>query len=233
MKALVLNSGIGSRMGDLTKDTPKCMVKIKDNETILSRQLKMLKKNNVEDIVMTTGYLEDKIIDYIKELSIYKNINYVYNNRYNEVNYIYSIYLAREYLNDDILLMHGDLVFDEKVLYMILNSDRSVMAVSSTRDIPKKDFKAVIKNNKINKIGVEYFENAVAAEAMYYIKKEDFKIWIDKIIEFVNLNKVNVYAENAFNELNGAIDLYPLDVKDLLCSEIDNIEDLNKVKNIL
>ena len=129
MKALVLNSGIGSRMGDLTKDTPKCMVKIKDNETILSRQLKMLKKNNVEDIVMTTGYLEDKIIDYIKELSIYKNINYVYNNRYNEVNYIYSIYLAREYLNDDILLMHGDLVFDEKVLYMILNSDRSVMAV--------------------------------------------------------------------------------------------------------
>ena len=39
MKALILNSGKGSRMGNLTKDHPKCMTELASMETILSRQL--------------------------------------------------------------------------------------------------------------------------------------------------------------------------------------------------
>ena len=42
MKALILNSGLGSRMGVLTSDHPKCMTEISAKETILSRQLKQI-----------------------------------------------------------------------------------------------------------------------------------------------------------------------------------------------
>ena len=42
MKALILNSGLGSRMGELTSDHPKCMTEISSKETILSRQLNMI-----------------------------------------------------------------------------------------------------------------------------------------------------------------------------------------------
>ena len=42
MKALILNSGLGSRMGVLTSEHPKCMTEISTRETILSRQLSML-----------------------------------------------------------------------------------------------------------------------------------------------------------------------------------------------
>ena len=45
MKALILNSGMGKRMGVLTSEHPKCMTEIKDGETILSRQLTLLKNN--------------------------------------------------------------------------------------------------------------------------------------------------------------------------------------------
>ena len=233
MKALILNAGLGSRMGNLTKDIPKCMTKIDENDTILSRQFRLLKKYGINEVVMTTGYLEDKIIKYINEINIIKNVHFVFNPLYNETNYIYSMYLAKDYLDDDILLLHGDIVFDEKVLDMALNNEKSIMTVSSTRNIPKKDFKAVIENNRIIKIGVEFFDNVAAAEPMYCIKKDDFKIWFDKIIEFVDANKKDVYAENAFNDLNGAMDLCPLDVKDLLCGEIDDKNDLENVKNIL
>ena len=41
MKALILNSGLGSRMGDITKHHPKCMTEINNVDTILSRQLKI------------------------------------------------------------------------------------------------------------------------------------------------------------------------------------------------
>ena len=44
MKALILNSGTGSRMGDLTRTHPKCMTEIGGGETILSRQLTLIRE---------------------------------------------------------------------------------------------------------------------------------------------------------------------------------------------
>ena len=220
-------------MGDITKDKPKCMTEIYNDETILKRQLNLLKEYNVKDIIMTTGYKADVLVDYIKNTINYitkdMNIVFSYNEEYEKTNYIYSIYLAREFLNDDILLMHGDLVFDKEVLKKILSVNKTSMVISTTKAVPEKDFKAVIIDGRVIKVGVDFFDNAYYAEAMYFIKKDDFKIWLDKIIEFCEKGDTKVYAENAFNELNGKIDMHPLDIKDLLCGEIDNKEDLEKI----
>ena len=111
MKALILNSGLGSRMGALTKDHPKCMTEISATDTILSRQLKLLNKANITDIVITTGYYDQVLIDYCESLNLGLNVTFVNNPVYDKTNYIYSIYCARDLLDDDIILMHGDLVF--------------------------------------------------------------------------------------------------------------------------
>ena len=58
MKALILNSGLGSRMGVLTSEHPKCMTEISAHETILSRQLKIIADAGIEEVVMTTGYYD-------------------------------------------------------------------------------------------------------------------------------------------------------------------------------
>lgn len=233
MKALILNAGLGSRMGDITKDKPKCMTILYGDETIIKRQLKLLKKYNVKDVVMTTGYKEEILVDYIKndikDITEDMNITFSYNEKYETTNYIYSIYLAKEYLNDDIILIHGDLVFDEEVLKKLLNANKTSIVMSTTKAVPEKDFKAVMIDGKIIKVGVDFFQNAYYAEAMYFLKKDDFDIWIDKIIEFCENGNTKVYAENAFNELDGKINLYPLDIKDLLCGEIDNKEDLDNI----
>ena len=57
MKALILNSGMGSRMGVLASEHPKCMTEISRKETILSRQLYMLVEAGITEVVMTTGLL--------------------------------------------------------------------------------------------------------------------------------------------------------------------------------
>ena len=46
MKALILNSGMGSRMGVLTSEHPKCMTEISGRETILSRQLSQIDRKS-------------------------------------------------------------------------------------------------------------------------------------------------------------------------------------------
>jgi choline kinase len=74
------------------------------------------------------------------------DIKFIQNTIYEETNYIYSIYCAKEELKDDIVLMHGDLVFEENILDKALNFSDSCMVTSSTVPLPDKDFKAVVDN---------------------------------------------------------------------------------------
>ena len=231
MKALILNSGLGHRMGEITRTHPKCMTDISETDTILSRQLKLLLDNGIEDVVMTTGYFDEVLIDYCYSLDLPLHYTFVNNPIYDQTNYIYSIYCAREELkDDDILLMHGDLVFDEDVIKKSLKYDGSCMTVSSTLPLPEKDFKAVVKDHKVIKVGIEFFDDAYEAQALYKLDRKEWLVWLDRIIEFCESGNTNVYAENALNEITDNIHIYPLDVKNLLCAEIDNQEDLENVR---
>ena len=233
MKALILNSGLGSRMGVLTSEHPKCMTEISSHETILSRQLRQIADAGIEDVVITTGYYDGVLVSYCNSLDLPLHFTFVKNPIYDQTNYIYSIYCAREYLDDDIILMHGDLVFENEVFDRVIASTVSCMTVSSTLPLPEKDFKAVVRDGMVMKVGVEFFNEAMEAQALYKLNKEDWMVWLGKIIEFCESEKTKVYAENALNELNGAANIYALDVENLLCSEIDNPEDLAVVTSKL
>ena len=233
MKALILNSGMGTRMGVLTSEHPKCMTEISTRETIISRQLHQLVEAGIENVVITTGAFDSVLVNYCQSLDLPIHFTFVKNPFYKETNYIYSIYCAREYLDDDILLMHGDLVFENEVLDRVLQCNSSCMAVSSTKPLPEKDFKAVIKDGMVMKVGVDLFNNAMEAQALYHLQKKDWKEWLDKIAEFCESGNTKVYAENALNELDGACGIKALDIRNLLCAEIDNAEDLASVKSKL
>ena len=233
MKALILNSGLGSRMGALTSEHPKCMTEISPCETILSRQLGMIAGAGIEEVVMTTGYYDRILVDYCESLDLPLRFTFVKNPVYDKTNYIYSVYCARDHLDGEIILMHGDLVFEGEVFDRVVSSPVSCMTVSSTLPLPEKDFKAQVVDGKVMKVGVDIFTEAVEAQALYHLKKEDWKVWLDKIAEFCEAGNTGVYAENALNELNGAANIHALDVGDLLCSEIDNPEDLAAVSSKL
>ena len=236
MKALILNSGLGHRMGVITKEHPKCMTEISSKNTILSRQLRQLVAFGIDEVVITTGYYDKVLVDYCNSLHLPPplHITFVNNPVYDQTNYIYSIYCAKEQLkDDDIILMHGDLVFENLVMEAIINCENSCMAVSSTLPLPQKDFKAVVKNNRIEKIGIEFFENALAAQPLYKLKKDDWHLWLAKIVSYCESNNRNCYAENAFNEVSDHCHISPVDVQDMLCAEIDTPEDLKIVSSKL
>ncbi len=233
MKTLILNSGLGSRMGVLTSEHPKCMTEISATETILGRQLRQIAAAGITEVVMTTGLFDSVLVNYCNSLDLPLHFTFVKNPVYDKTNYIYSIYCAREYLDDDIILMHGDLVFENEVFDQVVNSDTSCMTVSSTLPLPEKDFKAQIVDGKVMKVGVDIFNDAMEAQALYKLNRADWKVWLDKITEFCEAGNSKVYAENALNELNGAANISALDVKNLLCSEIDNPEDLAVVTDKL
>ena len=226
MKALILNSGMGSRMGVLTSEHPKCMTEVSARETILSRQLRQIADAGIEEVVMTTGLFDSVLVNYCQSLDLPLHYTFVKNPVYKDTNYIYSIFCAKEYLEDDILLMHGDLVFENEALDMILAYPGSCMAVSSTLPLPDKDFKAVVKDGEVKKVGIEFFNEAMEAQALYKLEQKDWKVWLDRIIDFCNAGNTKVYAENALNEVTDECHIRALDVQNRLCAEIDNPEDL-------
>ena len=115
MKALIFNSGLGSRMGKLTKNNPKCLVKLYNGETILERQIRILSEFGIKEFIITTGPYENQIKETVLK---YKNNNYIFvkNDDYLNTNYIVSMNNAFEYLDDDFILLHGDLVFNRMLV---------------------------------------------------------------------------------------------------------------------
>jgi len=232
MKALILNSGIGKRMGNLTKDKPKCLVEINNEKTILSYEIKSLYKVGINDFLITTGPFEDKLIKYVQKKFPGLHVTFINNPKYDSTNYIYSIYLTKEILDDDILLMHGDMIYNNKVLNKLLEApyENAVLADSQI-ELPEKDFKARLKNGNVVEIGVNVFGNDCVFLAPIYKLKQDFiQLWLEEIEKFINNGEDGVYAENAFNKIADKLLLKPVYYNGLFCTEIDNIKDLELVK---
>lgn len=226
MKVLILNSGTGTRMGSLTRNKNKCLATIGADITIIDWQLKMLFRYGLQDICITTGPFAQQLKDYLYTRYPQVKFVFIHNSQYEKTNYIFSIYLARNYLNDNLLLMHGDLLFDENVLKDVLASKDSVMTIDHTKPLPEKDFKAVVVNGQIRQVGVEFFTNAYYAQPLYKLNSDDWAIWLNEIIHFCEQGKTNVYAENALNKVSNEVSLLPLDLKGQHCFEVDTLEDL-------
>lgn len=234
MKAVILNSGIGSRMGILTENNHKSMVEIKDGITLIEHQIITLREAGIGKIVITTGHMESKIKEYLDCKFNDINIQYIYNPRYLDTNYIYSIYLSLNKLNEDIVLLHGDLYFDRDILELIIKSKESCVVVDSMLPLPEKDFKAQILGDRVTEIATYINgDDCISCQPLYKLKIQDWKVWGKQITKFCEEGKVNVYAEEALNEVLEKIELRPLDIEGRLCMEVDTIEDLNLLKSKL
>ncbi len=230
MKALIFNSGIGKRMGTLTKNTHKSLTILNDGETILERQIRILSECGIKEFVITTGPFEEKL----KEISSkypYLRFYFVHNNLYDKTNYIYSFYLTKEYLDDDILMLHGDLVFNKKLIETILmSSEKSIGLINTKLCKPEKDFKARVIDGEIKEVGINIFdENCFAFQPLYKLSKNDINVWWERVDYFVKRNNVNVYAENALNEITNIIHITAMQYDNYYINEIDNPDDYDKV----
>lgn len=232
MKAIILNSGIGSRLGELTKNVPKSMVKINDKETIFSKSIKTLINYDIDEFIITTGYLDEVLKEYATNNFPLVNFTFVHNPVYDSTNYIKSLDYVSDNIHDDILLLHGDLVYDKEVVDLLLNSSKSAMVVDSQTPIPEKDFKAKVVDGLVKKVSVNYFgDDAIACQPLYKLNNDDWILWKKGIRTFCEEDNTNVYAEESLNILlENDIEIGAIDIKEFYCSEIDTVEDLNNYK---
>ena len=64
MQAIILAAGMGKRLGALTKDNTKCMIKV-NGVTLIDRLLIQLSSLQLSRVVIVVGYKGDKLREYI------------------------------------------------------------------------------------------------------------------------------------------------------------------------
>ncbi len=117
MKAIILAAGEGSRLGDISKGQPKCLIKIEDN-TLLEMQLNVLHSCGIEDITIVRGYEAEQIN--IPGLKYYENPDYA------STNILHSLFCARREMTGDTLILYADILYEKQVVERLMDSSHDV-----------------------------------------------------------------------------------------------------------
>lgn len=130
MKAIILTAGYGRRMQPLTYTTHKTLLKIGE-ESIIERIINGLVENNINQIVIVTGYLKDKLTNFLLERYPNVEFTFVHNSIYDKTNNIYSMALAFEQveIDQDILLIESDLIYHSRIIKDLISDPRENIAL--------------------------------------------------------------------------------------------------------
>lgn len=110
--AIIMAAGIGQRMRPVTLETPKPLIPV-NGVRMIDTVIQALHANGIQDITVVTGYLKEKF-DVLKEQ--YPDVRLVENPYYDTCNNISSLYCAREYLGNTMILDGDQMIYDPKIL---------------------------------------------------------------------------------------------------------------------
>lgn len=233
MQSIILAAGLGSRLGELTKECTKCMVKI-NGITLIERMLRQLDRYGMDRIIIVTGYKGDILKDYVQNLRINTSVVFVDNSDYRHTNNIYSLWLTREFLEEmDSLVLESDMIFEDRVIEKMLAVDNGC-GTFVARPRPWMDGSIVkldkdnnivyfVDDEEVKRIDPSYYHKIVS---IYKFKKryvsEKYMTYLN---EYVKKNRDN----NLYESLLKVIDL---DVEKKIPAEILDEEQWYEINDI-
>jgi len=206
MKMIILAAGQGTRLRPLTNDKPKCMVEY-NKKPIIDYILEVAKKSKIDDISIVTGYKKDILKSYLKN----KNLTFFTNKRFSSSNMVSSLFCAKEFMDDDLIISYADIIYNKEILDKLLESTNDFSVVVDRRwkelwsqrmENPLKDVETLkIKNDKITEIGKKP-KNYNEVEGQYIGLIKVSKNIINDIIQFYNnLDKNSIYDGQDFDNI--------------------------------
>lgn len=233
--ALLLAAGIGSRLYPLTRNEPKCLT-IVNAMSILERLISNLNQHGFKHLVVITGHLENHIRDFLGNQAGDIKIDYIFSPLYKTTNNIYSLWMAREIINEPFLLLESDLVFDESLLDDMLYPDR--IAVAKMQPWMDGTFVTINQSQQVKAFwaGNAYSFGAIKYKTVniYSISLNSWHCIVKKLDQHISEGKVNDYYETVFAQMiaDGSLFFKIVSFDDKPWYEIDTIEDLAEAEKL-
>ena len=237
MQAIILAAGMGRRLGEYTKDNTKCMVPV-NGVPLIDRLLGQLSRLKLDRVVIVVGYEGGKLVKHIGELYTDLNIEFVENPVYSRTNNIYSLWLAKDYLQqDDTILVESDLIFDDVLLSMLIDNPFPNLALVSKYETWMDGTMVRIDSdcNIVNFVPKDAFDYSNAGKYyktvnIYKFSKEfSTRKYVPFLEAYTKAVGNNEYYENVLRIISflNSSDLKALPVTNAKWYEIDDKQDLD------
>ena len=210
MKIIILAAGIGSRLGN---PFPKPLTPLKDGESIMAKQLKNISKYfDINDVTTVVGFKKDLIMERFPE------VNYVYNPFFDRTNTSKSLLQAlKKQIGNGVLWFNGDVVFDEKLLSLLINDIKNDVSFISVNTLSVADEE--VKNGLGEAVGINYISSKDLELFISHLEKCDANDYFEKGLETA------IAQDN--------LKVKVIDISEYNCIEVDFKEDLKNANNIV
>ncbi len=146
MKTVILAAGKGVRMGELTKDTPKPLLKYK-NINLIEHKLNIIPADTTE-IILVIGYLGHKIKDYFRDS--YRNIPIRYVEQTEAKGTADALWQCKEFLNEPFIVFMGDDIYSQEDVDKLLAIKDGAWAIIAYPDKPTAKAGKIVKDENGN-----------------------------------------------------------------------------------
>lgn len=233
--ALLLAAGTGSRLFPLTKESPKCLTLVNE-KSILERLVNSLKKQGFKRLVVVTGFQKNRIIEFLGTKSGNLNIEYIHSPLYKTTNNIYSLWMARNIINEPFVLLESDLIFRSALLDDMIYPDR--IAVASMQPWLNGTTVTINSSQQVKSFqkGTTDHYNDVRYKTVniYSFSLASWHAIVERLNEYIFTGKVNCYYETVFSEMvdDETLSLNTVSFDKKAWYEIDTIRDLAEAEKL-
>ena len=234
MKALILAAGVSRRLYPQTYNIPKCLLEV-GGKPIINYQLEALSELGINDITMIVGYHREMLVESVEKNFPELNFKFIVNHHYFETNTAYSVYVGKEELSDQHLLMNADVVYPKELLSKLYHSSFENILAVDIKSCGREEVKVIDGGqNKISAIGKDLIEDQCLGEFIGVAKfsLEFMNKFVKALGQLIEAGGKNDYFEAGIEQLLEKQLVHYVDVSEYPCLEIDFIEDLELARKL-
>ena len=232
MKAIILAAGVGKRLWPLTQHRPKCLIEL-GGRTLLARYLDALAWVGIRQAVVVVGYKQDMIRSAVAADSRGVDVRYLVNEHYQRGS-MSSLWLARTELDDDVLIMDADVLFDREILRRLVTSSwPTALLMDDTVKQTTEECMVVVRGGRVvalTKRMPERYDFVGEGVGFLKVKQADTDALIISLKGHADHGELDMEYEDALLEFFGAVRVGHEKVGGLPWIEIDFPEDVARAE---
>ena len=226
MKVLLMAAGKGTRISRYIEGKPKCTIDIGDT-TLIEYTIHELQKYGVDELGMVLGYHSNEI----KELLGKYNIKYYYKYFYDVTNSIASAWFAKDFIDDDIILMNADVYLEEGLIQEVFKEKKSPTLFSDSSRKEEADYKFYYEDGQLIKYGKELTGSDISGEYVGVAKldREFIPLFLERLQKLIEAEKHHMWWEDVLYSYVGEEKIYINDINGMFWDEVDYIDEYERI----
>lgn len=226
MKALIMAAGKGTRISRYIEGKPKCTVDI-GGTTLIEYTIQELLKRGITDVALVLGYRYEVLQDILKDYPV----TYYYNPFYDVTNSIASVWFAKEFIKDDLVLMNADVYLEDKLFDDLFMPLQSPILYSDSSRKKEADYKFYYEANRLVKYGKDLKLEEISGEYVGVAKLEKgfLPYFLERLNELIAASQHGLWWEDVLYSYVKERDIYIREIKGMFWAEVDFIEDYERI----